>query len=126
MMTVDLFVPFQRDYGTLLMNRVGRKGYKIMVQVVGLLWDFRCPVIQLVEVSPECSSCGQTGPARYIPTWPSLAWVMELVSKRDQSCVKLVRSKDPGFLSVPPSSPLYLQSRPGRDRRARLATMRTN
>ena len=32
---------FQRDYGAILMNRVGRKGYKIHIQVVGLLWDFR-------------------------------------------------------------------------------------
>ena len=31
----------QRDYGAILMNRVGRKGYKIHIQVVGLLWDFR-------------------------------------------------------------------------------------
>ena len=23
------------------MNRVGRKGYKIHIQVVGILWDFR-------------------------------------------------------------------------------------
>ena len=43
-------MPFQRDYGTLLMNRVGRKGYKIMVQVVGLLWDFRCLVSQQMAV----------------------------------------------------------------------------
>ena len=32
---------FQRDYGAILMNRVGRKGYKIHIQVVGILWDFR-------------------------------------------------------------------------------------
>jgi hypothetical protein len=31
----------QRDYGAILINRVGRKGYKINFQVVGLLWDFR-------------------------------------------------------------------------------------
>ena len=26
------------------MNRVGRKGYKIHIQVVGLLWDFRSKI----------------------------------------------------------------------------------
>ena len=36
-----LFFSVQRDYGALLMNRVGRKGYKIHIQVVGMLWDFR-------------------------------------------------------------------------------------
>jgi len=65
-----------RDYGALLMSRVGRKGYKIHMQVVGLLWDFRC---------------GETGPAQYIPTWPTLPWVMELAYKKDSPCVKLVR-----------------------------------
>jgi len=65
-----------RDYGALLMNRVGRKGYKIHIQVVGLLWDF---------------SCSTTNPAEYIPTWPSLPWVSELINKKDSACVKLVR-----------------------------------
>jgi len=65
-----------RDYGALLMNRVGRKGYKIHIQVVGLLWDF---------------SCSTTNPAEYIPTWPSLTWVSELINKKDSACVKLVR-----------------------------------
>ena len=30
-----------RDYGSLLINRVGRSGYKIMWQGVMLLWDFK-------------------------------------------------------------------------------------
>ena len=33
--------PGVRDYGALLINRVGRSGYKIMWQVVMLLWDFK-------------------------------------------------------------------------------------
>ena len=31
----------KRDYGGLLINRVGRPGYKINFQLVGLLWNFR-------------------------------------------------------------------------------------
>ena len=30
-----------RDYGALLINRIGRRGYKINFQVVMLLWDFK-------------------------------------------------------------------------------------
>ena len=33
--------PGARDYGSLLVNRVGRSGYKIMWQVVMLLWDYK-------------------------------------------------------------------------------------
>ena len=33
--------PGVRDYGSLLINRVGRSGYKIMFQVIMLLWDFK-------------------------------------------------------------------------------------
>ena len=51
-------IPFtsQRDYGAILMNRVGRKGYKIHIQVVGLLWDFRSkikgPSIRILDLQP--------------------------------------------------------------------------
>ena len=34
-------LPGVRDYGSLLVNRVGRSGYKIMFQVIMLLWDFK-------------------------------------------------------------------------------------
>jgi len=71
--------PGKRDYGALLINRVGRNGYKINFQVVGLLWNF---------------NCGSSGPAEYIPTWPSLAWMVDLMMTRDKPCVKLIRKSD--------------------------------
>ena len=38
-------------------------------------------------------SCGQSGqPAEYIPLWPSLSWMIDLMSTRDKPCTKLVRS----------------------------------
>ena len=40
-----------RDYGALLINRIGRRGYKINFQVVMLLWDFKW-----VIYSPSLSS----------------------------------------------------------------------
>eukprot|EP00090_Calanus_glacialis_P021303 TRINITY_DN32878_c0_g1_i1.p1 TRINITY_DN32878_c0_g1~~TRINITY_DN32878_c0_g1_i1.p1 ORF type:complete len:846 (+),score=251.22 TRINITY_DN32878_c0_g1_i1:28-2565(+) len=71
--------PGKRDYGALLINRVGRNGYKINFQVVGLLWNF---------------NCGSSGPAEYIPTWPSLAWMVDLMMSRDKPCIKLIRKSD--------------------------------
>jgi len=72
--------PGFRDYGSLIINRVGRSGYKIMFQVVMMLWDF---------------NCGQSGqPAEYIPLWPSLSWMIDLMSTRDKPCTKLVRKSD--------------------------------
>ena len=38
------------------------------------------------------------GPAEYIPTWPSLKWMTDLMMSRDKPCTKLVRSK--GRLSL--------------------------
>ena len=94
---------FQRDYGAILMNRVGRKGYKIHIQVVGLLWDFRFLKHFFLQiwfctkffktVRNVFLSCSTTSPAEYIPTWPSLPWISELIDKKDSACVKLVRSK---------------------------------
>ena len=40
-----------RDYGALLINRIGRRGYKINFQVVMLLWDFK-----LVKYFPQLFS----------------------------------------------------------------------
>ena len=45
-------------------------------------------------------SCSTTNPAEYIPTWPSLSWVSELINKKDSSCVKLVRSKLSQFSAI--------------------------
>ena len=38
-------------------------------------------------------SCGAAGPAEYIPTWPALSWMMNLMVSRDKPCTKLIRSK---------------------------------
>ena len=42
----------------------------------------------------SCPSCGSSGqPAEYIPLWPALSWLTELMTTRDKPCAKLVRSK---------------------------------
>jgi len=71
--------PGMRDYGGLLINRVGRNGYKINFQVVGLLWNY---------------NCGSSGPAEYIPTWPALQWMVSLMVTKDKPCTKLIRKSD--------------------------------
>ena len=91
------------------MNRVGRKGYKIHIQVVGMLWDFRSIHIYSGVVTAYCS-CSTTNPAEYIPTWPSLSWVSELINKKDSSCVKLVRSKLSQFSAIIVSSAIMCEN----------------
>ena len=40
-------------------------------------------------------SCGSSGlAAEYIPLWPALSWITELMVSRDKPCAKLVRSKN--------------------------------
>ena len=60
-------------------------------------------------VTAYCS-CSTTNPAEYIPTWPSLSWVSELINKKDSSCVKLVRSKLSQFSAIIVSSAIMCEN----------------
>ena len=55
-------------------------------------------------------SCSTTNPAEYIPTWPSLSWVSELINKKDSACVKLVRSKLSQFSAIIVSSAIMCEN----------------